>query len=212
MIVVDGGGTTRTRRRCDVEAHAPGGLRLRGRLARGRARRHPHADLHVRHHRPAEGRAAHAREHDGGGAGLRRGDRASRTAGAWSPTCRWRTSPSAPARTTCRCCSASPPPTAPTRARWSPTCPRCRPDLVLRGAAHLGEAEGGDRGRRGGRARTSSASRRRSGRSDVGLREGQARAGRRAGPGGAARRSTPRPTSWCCRRSARGSASTRSSR
>ena len=44
------------------------GLRLRGRLARRRARRHPHADLHLGHHRAAEGRAAHPPQHDGRGA------------------------------------------------------------------------------------------------------------------------------------------------
>ena len=35
-------------------------------LARGRARRHPHADLHQRDHRPAEGRADRAPQPDGG--------------------------------------------------------------------------------------------------------------------------------------------------
>ena len=39
-------------------------LRLRGRLEGRRARRHPHADLHLGHHRAAQGRADHAREHD----------------------------------------------------------------------------------------------------------------------------------------------------
>ena len=49
----------------DVEAGRDG-LRLRGRLARRRAGRRAHADLHVGHHRAAEGRAAHAREPDRG--------------------------------------------------------------------------------------------------------------------------------------------------
>ena len=42
------------------------GLRLRGGLARRRARRRAHADLHVGHHRSAQGRAAHALEPDRG--------------------------------------------------------------------------------------------------------------------------------------------------
>ena len=46
----------------DVRGAATDGLRLRGRLARRRARRPAHADLHVRHDRAAEGRPAHARE------------------------------------------------------------------------------------------------------------------------------------------------------
>ena len=40
-------------------------LRLRGGVARGRARRRRDADLHVGHDRPAEGRAAHAPQPDG---------------------------------------------------------------------------------------------------------------------------------------------------
>ena len=47
-------------------------VRLRGRLARGRARGRPLPDLHLRHDRPAEGRAAHPRQHARRLAGLRR--------------------------------------------------------------------------------------------------------------------------------------------
>ena len=47
--------------------------RRRGRLARGRARGPDHADLHLRHHRPAEGRAARAPQPDGGDPGRRAG-------------------------------------------------------------------------------------------------------------------------------------------
>ena len=47
---------------------------------------------------------------------------------------------------------------------------------------------------------------------DVGLRKVRARAGRRGDPADELAESTPRRTSWCSRRSARGSGSTRSSR
>ena len=42
------------------------GLRRRAALARGRARRHPHADLHERDDRPAQGRPARPPQPDGG--------------------------------------------------------------------------------------------------------------------------------------------------
>ena len=40
-------------------------LRLRRRVEGGRARRPSHAHLHERHHRPAQGRGDHARQHGG---------------------------------------------------------------------------------------------------------------------------------------------------
>ena len=84
------------------------------------------------------------------------------------------------------------------------------PDLVLRRAAHLGEAEGGHRG--GIEAEQDAAAQ---AGDRVGARrrpaQGAARAGRRGGPA-ELRRSTRRRTSSCCRRSARSSASTRWSR
>ncbi len=50
----------------------------------------------------------------------------------WCPGCPWRTSPSVRAATTCPCCSASPPPAAPTRAMSWPSCPRCgRPGFAV---------------------------------------------------------------------------------
>ena len=58
---------------------------------------------------------------------LRRGAAATSAAAASSPTCRWRTSPSATARTTSRCCSASRSPAARTRARSSSYFPEVRP-------------------------------------------------------------------------------------
>ena len=48
-------------------------LRLRGRLARGRARRRALPDLHLGHHRAAQGRPADPRQHDGRVAGARPG-------------------------------------------------------------------------------------------------------------------------------------------
>ena len=101
----------RRRRGHDVarRARGQGGrrLRLRGRLEGRRARRRADADLHVRHHRSAEGRADHARQRDGCAAARSTRSSSSPTARGRSRTCRWRTSPSAPARTTCRSCSAS---------------------------------------------------------------------------------------------------------
>ena len=76
-------------------------LRRRGGLARGRGRRPPHADLHVGHHRPAEGRPAHAPQPDdaiAGDRGLIQFPDESRSSRGCPP----RTSPSATRTTTCR--------------------------------------------------------------------------------------------------------------
>ena len=103
-------------------------LRLRGRLAGRRGRRCPHADLHLGHHGPAEGRGDHAREHDGAVPCASR--RCSRWpwAAASSPTCRRHISPIAGSPTTTPgSCTAPRSPRSPTRARWSARCPRSVP-------------------------------------------------------------------------------------
>ena len=80
----------------------PRRLRRRGALARRRARRPADADLHVGHHRSAEGRDAHPREPDRRELGPQRAGRSCPTAGASSRGCRRRTSPNAAPTTTCR--------------------------------------------------------------------------------------------------------------
>ena len=65
-----------------------------------RARRPADARLHLGHDRPAEGRAVPALGADVRGLGVRRPPPAASTAAATSPTCRWRTSPSARSATT----------------------------------------------------------------------------------------------------------------
>ena len=143
--------------------------------------------------------------------GVRRGDRRSPTTGASSRACRWRTSPSAPARTTCRSCSASPSPTARTRARWSAYLPEVRPTwffAVPRIWEKLKAAiEAGHRGRagRGAQAGDRVGARRRAA-------QGAARAGRRAGPGRAARRARQGRRAGAVEDPRGGSGSTRSSR
>ena len=62
----------------ELEAAATRRLRLRGGLARGRARRPDHPLLHVGHHRAAEGRAAHPRQPHRRGRAASRRDRTTR--------------------------------------------------------------------------------------------------------------------------------------
>ena len=66
------------------------GLRRRG----GPAGRPGHGDLHLRHHRPAQGRDARPRQHRLAVRRLHRADRRRSRTPARSRTCRWRTSPS----------------------------------------------------------------------------------------------------------------------
>ena len=70
------------------------------------ARRRAHADLHVGHDRPAEGRRARAPQPADRGRRASRRSCSSRPARASSRGCRPRTSPSAPRTTTCRSSSA----------------------------------------------------------------------------------------------------------
>ena len=119
--------------------------RLRARLARRRARRHPHADLHQRHHRPAEGRPARPPQPDGG---RRRGREARRLPGrlagdlvAAERPRRRAHRPSLPADRL-RDDDHDLPRSAPDRR-----VPAGRePDVVLRRPARVGEAQGGRRG------------------------------------------------------------------
>ena len=127
------------------------GLRLRGRLAGGGPRRPAHADLHLGHHRAAQGRAAHPREPAVGRARLRRGDRVpGRRAGHLLASdgahrrARVQPLPADGARLHHHLLRR------PAPGRGLPA--GGAPELVLRRAAHLGEAEGGHRGRHRGRA------------------------------------------------------------
>ncbi len=63
IVLVDGAEEGRSAGRARAEHTC--GVRLRGRLERGRARGPPDADLHLRHDRTPEGRADHPRQHDG---------------------------------------------------------------------------------------------------------------------------------------------------
>ncbi len=63
VIVVDGDGENDTLTVAEVDRGRRRRLRLRGRLEGRRARRRADADLHVGHHRAAQGRPADARQH-----------------------------------------------------------------------------------------------------------------------------------------------------
>ena len=128
----------------DVEGRP--GLRRRAALARRRARGPAHADLHVGHHRAAEGRPARPPQPDGGGAVHRGADRvpgrlARHLVAAERPHRRADGAP-LPADRLRDDGHVLP---EPARGR-SATCPAVRPTLVLRGAADLGEADGRDGG------------------------------------------------------------------
>ena len=120
------------------------GLRLRRRLAGGRARRPADADLHVGHHRRPQGRRAHAQEHAVHDARLRRGAalRARRPRHLL---------PADGARRRAQLLALLPDAVRlhghllPGRARGHELLPRGPPVVVLRRPADLREAEGGDR-------------------------------------------------------------------
>ena len=164
VIVVDDEAAT------DVEVAAPrrADFDFEAAWQRRRARRRAHADLHLGHHRAAQGRAAHAREPD-----LRRCSGFDEVIAfpddgrvvSWLPM----------AHIAERACSHYLPMLLgfthhllPGPAPGGRLPARGAADLVLRRPAHLGEAQGGDRGRRRRPSRTRRASRRPSGRSTSG--------------------------------------------
>ena len=100
-----GRGRHDARRSC--EGLGEDGFDFDGGLARGRAQRPGDDHLHVGHDRAAQGRPAHARQRARHPARLLPGRRRSRTRAASSRGCRWRTSPSARAATTCRSCAGT---------------------------------------------------------------------------------------------------------
>ena len=115
-----------------------------------RARRRAHAHLHVGDDRAAEGRAAHAPQPPDRDPRAAARCRRSRRAGGSSRSCPPRTSPTAGARTTRR--SAASGFTVTTRrrpARGHRRAARGAADGLGRGAADLGEAQGGARGAAG---------------------------------------------------------------
>ena len=201
VVVVDGEAPEGTISIEELEALGDAGVRLRGGLARGRARGRALPDLHLGHDRAAEGRAAHPRQHARRLARLRRRSARSRRAGArisFLPSAhiadRW----------------------AQHYARWSTArCVHCCPDpremvaysievqadRLGRRAADLGEAEGGagdGDGRRAGRRETRGAP---SGRMEIGRRWVAAYMERRRSPDELQADGT-RPTRRSSRRSA----------
>ena len=204
VIVVDGDAPDGALTLDELVATRRRRLRLRGGLARRRAGRRAHADLHLGHDRAAEGRAAHARQ-----PGRRRCARydemiaVPRRRRASSRTCRWRTSPSATAATTCRCVLGFTVTCCPNPREVVGYLPEVRPTWFfavpriwekLKAALEAGIEAEQDAEQQAGAPQWAL---------DVGLQQGAARAGRRGGPRRAARRSTRRRTSWCSRRSAR---------
>ena len=169
VVVIDGdapdGGMTLD----DLIAKARRRLRLRGGVEGGRARRHPHADLHVRHDGRPEGRAAHAQEPADRRQGLPRHHRLPRGGER-------RLVAADGAHRRARVLALHPDPARvhdhvlPGSAPGGRVPPRGPADVVLRRAAHLGEAEGRDRGRHRGASRTSRRRRSRSRRSRSGSR------------------------------------------
>ena len=124
VIVVDGDAPEGCLPLAEVEGVRPG-LRRRRLGRRDRARRHPDADLHVGHDRPAEGRPAHPPQPAGRGPGRRGADRLPRGRRASSPGCPARTSPSATPTTTCRSSTAADHALPRPARRSLPTCRRC---------------------------------------------------------------------------------------
>ena len=210
VIVVDGDGVERHphARRRGIEGRPR--VRLRGGLEGRRARRPAHRDLHLRHHRPAQGRAAHPRQPRERRAGDRGHHRLPRGGprdllAALRPHRRARLQPLPADRARLhhhRLPGPAPGGGLPARGA---------PHVVLRRAAHLGEAQGGDRGRdgaRGGPGQEGGDAARAGG----GPEEGPPGAGGRGGARRSWRRATRRPTSRCSRRSASAWASTAPSR
>ena len=102
VVVIDGDAPEGTISVGGAGGDGRAGVRLRGHLARRRARGRALPDLHLGDHRPAEGRPAHPRQHARRLASLRRGARNRAPAAAASPSCPAPTSPTAGASTTGR--------------------------------------------------------------------------------------------------------------
>ena len=158
-----------------------------------------HGDLHLRHHRPAQGRAADPRQHPR--RPVRAFDEMFRLPGdgrvvSWLPMAHIAerdASHYVPMRLR-RHHHLLP---RPAPGRRLPA--RSAPDLVLRGAAGLGKTQGGDRDRHRARAR-----RRPEAGDRVGAEgrpaQGRGRAGGRGGPGRARRRARQGRRARCCRK------------
>ena len=101
IVVLEGARGEGTLAWSDVEGSNPG-FDVETRLARGRARGPADADLHVGHHRAAEGRPARAPQPARGRREHRADDPVPRRRARSSRGCRRRTSPSARPTTTCR--------------------------------------------------------------------------------------------------------------
>ena len=208
----DPGRHRRRRRRADARLARGARPRLRPRRVdrRGPARRPADPDLHLRHHRATEGRAAHPSQPDEPGRRGRRDDRAPRARGKGDLVAAGRAHRRArrqllPARGPGALGHGLPRPPPDRRVHAAGAA-----DLVLRRAADLGEAQGRARGearrgpRRGGRARSAPRSRPRCRRSASSRRARRSRS-----------RSRPRsrrPTRRCSRTCGWRSGSTRRSR
>ncbi len=213
VIVVDGDGPTARLTLDELEAGRRRRLRLRGRLEGRRARRHAHADLHLGHHRPAQGRADHARQHDRPPCAPSTRSSSSPTAGASSPTCPMahiaeRSVQPLPADGA-RLHDHRLPGPAPGRGRTCPRCGRrgsspCRASgRSSRPASRPGSST----------SRTQQKKQAMQGALELGLKKVRARAGRRGGPRGARSSSSQQADEQVfSQRSASSSASTRSRR
>ena len=209
VIVIDGEAPEGTLALADVEGSNPD-FDVEASVAADQADRRAHADLHLGHDRPAEGRAADPPQPAGGGRGPRRADRVpagrARDLLAAERARRRAQRPPLPAD---RLRPADHLLRGPAPGALLPA--RSAPELVLRRAAHLGEAEGGagDDDRRA--ARRSSA-RRCEAALDAGVAQGAPGAERRGGARRARRAGRARPTRRSSPGCARCSGSTRSRR
>ena len=154
IVVVDGDAPEGGMTLAELEETGRRGLRLRGRVARRQARRPADADLHLGYHRTAQGSPAHSREPRRDGPLLRPGHRLpGRRQGRLLPAdgARGRAQREPLPADAARLHGHLLPRPAPGDRLHA----RGQADLVLRGPAHLGEAEGrpgGDARRARGRA------------------------------------------------------------
>ena len=142
VVVVDGDAADGRISLDELIAGRRRGLRLRGRLAGGGARRPADADLHLGHDRSAQGRADHARQHLRDGSLLRRDDRVPRRRADRLLPADGARRRAQRAATTCRCCCGFTVTCCPDPREVIALPARGAADLVLRRAADLGEAQG----------------------------------------------------------------------